>query len=235
VGDLRQRIEQLRRENFGRKVTKGEEVWIAGYSDASYKNDEPFRGSSWGLWVRDAHHRHLRAGPCPDWVMGAGSTYAELMAVHQAVITGLPLEGNIMVVKTDCQSVVQWFGWGREGGGYPKHPQGQELVIHTLEQAAAREVRLIVKWVPGHKERKSTQGYLNDRVDRMARTAREQHRLIEWSCAIGDERSHEQPGPHPSDAAPAPESAAPHARGCDPGAGPPERRDGRPGRSRHRR
>ena len=215
MGDLRQRIEQLRRENFRRKVEKGKEIWIAGYSDASFKGDEPFRGSSWGLWLRDGHQRHLRAGPCPAWVMEAGSAYAELMGVHQTVVTGLVLEGNIMVVKTDCQAVVQWFGWGKGGGSYPKHEQGQRVVIDTLERAADRGIRLIIKWVPGHKERKSTQGYINDRVDKMARKAREQHRIVEWSCDIGKERSTPGPESGPPSQVPAdrPSGSGPEATG----------------------
>lgn len=181
---LQKRIDDLQLGNWRRKIATGQEVWLAGYADASYKGDEPYRGASWGLWVRDHNLRILRAGLCPDWVMGKhGVAHAELYGVYEAVITSLErLDSktcNILVVKNDNAQVCDWFG-ARGGGHYPTKAEACGLVIDAYERCAAADVRLIVKKVKGHAGKGTTQGYLNHRVDRMAWDARVKRRPSEW-------------------------------------------------------
>lgn len=154
--------------------SKGQERWLTGYSDASFKDVDPNKGGGWGCWVRDAKTRILRSGPCPEWV--GNSQDAELCGVFSAVhtaLTGLDAGwANILVVKTDNQGVARWFGW-RGGGPAPQGQKQADLVRRALQQANGTQVRLVVTWVKGHRgDMRDTSAFLNTQVDKMAREAR---------------------------------------------------------------
>lgn len=175
-------IPQLLLENALLTPPKGQERWLSGYSDASYKPEPPQAGGGWGCWVRDSHTRILRAGPCPEWV--ENSQDAELCGVFSAIYTALTrLQSdwaNIMVIKTDNQGVARWFGWGRSKCT-PQPGKRAELVEKALLLANEKRVRLIVAWVKGHRGDVDVSAYLNTRVDQMAGTAR---KTRETSLAI---------------------------------------------------
>ena len=162
-------LRDLRRAN--RKLdVHGREVWLTGYSDASYSPKGNLGG--WGVWVRDSSRRIHRAGPCPDWIVG--SQDAELCGVWAAVHTALTHldheTANILVVKTDCQNVAKYFGWG--SGNFPKDPNSFRLVCQAFAMTHERGIRLVVTWVKGHQGTGTTKGYLNEQVDQMAGVAR---------------------------------------------------------------
>lgn len=153
---------------------QGQERWLTGYSDASFKDCDPHKGGGWGCWVRDSKTRILRSGPCPEWV--SNSQDAELCGVFSAVhtaLTGLDAGwANILVVKTDNQGVARWFGW-RGTGSAPRGQEQMDLVRRTLQQANAQQVRLVVTWVKGHRsDLRDTSAFLNTQVDKMAHEAR---------------------------------------------------------------
>lgn len=160
-------------ENALLTPVKGQERWLSGYSDASFKAEPPQAGGGWGCWVRDSHTRVLRAGPCPEWVQN--SQDAELCGVFSAIYTALTkLQSdwaNILVIKTDNQGVARWFGWGKSKCT-PQPGKRAELVEKALLLANEKRVRLIVAWVKGHRGQVDTSAYLNTRVDQMAGTAR---------------------------------------------------------------
>ena len=190
---LRKQINRLMSDNWRRKVAKGSEVWLTGYSDASYADKGPQAGGAWGVWVRDHHRRVLRAGPCPRWVHESRQSvnHAELCGVHAAAMTIIEKlavdEGNIAVVKTDSQAVARMFGWkGRPR--YPQHIEALRLVAEVYERMETHGIKFIVRWVKAHRERQSTQGYLNDRVDKMAGEARRKGRVMEWEVEIDPEK-----------------------------------------------
>jgi len=190
---LRKQINRLMSSNWRRKVPPGQEVWLSGYTDASYAANGPHRGAAWGIWIRDHDRRVLRSAPCPPWVTDSRQSvnHAELCGVHAAAMTILEKldteRGNIAVVKTDSQAVARMFGWkGRPR--YPKHIEALRLVAEVYEKMEEAEIKFIVKWVKAHKERHSTQGYLNDRVDNMAGKARQFNRPFEWEGEIDREK-----------------------------------------------
>ena len=183
---VRERIRRLCTANFHRKIPEGNERWLSAYADASYAEHGEHPGASWGVWIRTNRHRVLRAGPCPRWVFGTGSTYAELCGVYTAIVTaldGLDDRANIMVVKTDCQGVRQWFGWGGRLR-FPPESEALRMVLDAFERADAAGVRLVIKWVRGHAKKDTTQGYLNHRVDQMAIKARHTNRIVDWSVEV---------------------------------------------------
>jgi len=173
VEDPQARLIALRTENRRRAPPPGTERWLAGYADASYKAEGPAAGGGWGCWVRDRHTRVIRSGPCPPWV--CQSNDAELCAVFAAITTALRhLDtdwANIMVIKTDNQSVCRWFGW--QNGGLPRKPEQIDLVYRGLAMVTDMDMRLVVTWVKGHRGAVDTKAYLNTQVDRLAGEARQ--------------------------------------------------------------
>jgi ribonuclease HI len=146
--------------------------FLTGYSDASWRHDEPHRAGGWGAWIRDGNRRILMSGPCPLWVDNASD--CELIGVANAAIVAmrkLDQKANIVVVKTDSQDVCRWFGF-RRGSRGPSKREAREIIIKVLQEGAERGVKVIVKWVKGHQGTGSTPGYLNTKVDQMARKAR---------------------------------------------------------------
>ena len=114
----------------------------------------------------------LASGPTPEWV--GCSNDAELVGVTEAIKTALEhldaSVANIMVIKTDSQTVARWFGW--KNGEPPKPSDGNEnrlrLILAAYEAVEGHCVKLVVTWVKGHDGNATTKGYLNGRVDKMA-------------------------------------------------------------------
>jgi len=146
--------------------------FLSGYSDASFHPDTHEGG--FGAWVRDDRQRVIVSGPTPPWA--TTSNLAELAALFAATYIGVTRldadRANIMVVKTDCQAVAKWFGWGGGQRLPKKHPDALRIIRDTWKLAEDHNLKLIVKWVKGHQGTGSTPGWLNDRVDKMARKAR---------------------------------------------------------------
>jgi ribonuclease HI len=189
--ELREEVLRLVATN-GRTPVGADPVFLTAYCDASLRDKQEV--ASWAMWGRDRTRRVLAAGPCPEWVFG-DSTRAELCGVVGATLVCLDsmdaASSNILVVKTDSQSVCGWFGWRGGSGGQPRLPRGiflLELVRLCLLKAAAARVKLVVTWVKGHQGQRSTRGYLNDRVDGMARRAREDRLWSYWTVLINGDR-----------------------------------------------
>ena len=85
--------------------------FIAAYCDASFH--ERGRCGGWGAWVRDDFER-LVVG---NKIFDINTSYqAELFAVRETIKVGVENlnteRSDIFVVKTDCQQVAKFFGWG---------------------------------------------------------------------------------------------------------------------------
>lgn len=180
-------IAALLEANRTREVPRSP-VFLAAYSDASLRRRH---GAGWAMWGRDGRRRILGSGVCPSWV-GPDANLAELCAVAGAVWLSLRYldrgGADILVVKTDNQAVCGWFGWTGGRCARPSLPRGREareLVIAVLRGAARAEVKLVVTWVKGHQGQQTTRGYLNDRVDDMARRARLERRWGLWMVEVG--------------------------------------------------
>lgn len=178
-------IRQLRTANQILKVPPGEERWLSGYSDASFS--APSQGG-WGVWVRDSNTRILRAAPCPPWVRSSND--AELCGVYAAIVSACrDLDSdwaNILVVKTDSQTVASWFGWNRSLN-VPAGEEQQKLMLRAYEWVQSKLIKLVVTWVKGHQGCRSTKGYLNTRVDQLAGRARKSREKFNYRCRIGEE------------------------------------------------
>jgi ribonuclease HI len=171
---LRKETLRLSLCNRARNPVKGCEQWLSGYSDASFLPSTGHGG--WGAWVRDDRTRVLVSGPTPQWVYGASG--AELCGVFNAVKNALEHldaeKANIMVIKTDNQTVARFFGWN--GGSIPTltSVKGKDqtefikMVHDTYDLCETHRVKLVVTWVKGHNGTRDIKSYLNTQVDRMA-------------------------------------------------------------------
>ena len=180
----RERVKMLKRVNAHQQVN--DPFWLSGYTDGSHHPDTGKGGV--GLWVRDNETRILKAIPTPPWAVN--SNLVELFGVCAAIetaLTELTQEANILVIKTDSQSTANWFGW-QGNKSVPKQPEALEMMQHVLELATDRRVKGVVKWVKGHQGTGSVVGYLNNRVDKMARDARLKGVPSRWSCRVNEER-----------------------------------------------
>ena len=127
--------------------------------------------------------------------MGRDNNQAELCGVVAAVLVCLahlnPTGADILVVKTDNQSVCQWFGWRGGTPGerpLPRSRKPLELVRLALDSARESGVKLVVTWVKGHQGTKTTRGYLNSRVDEMAKSARQRSLWSIWMVEVDSDR-----------------------------------------------
>lgn len=172
MDDQEREIIRLRAQNAAFAPAPGLERWLSGYADASYKAEPPAAGGGWGCWVRDGRTRVIRSGPCPEWVSEPNDV--ELCGVFAAITTAvqhLDTEwANIMVIKTDNQSVCRWFGWRQ--GGLPRKAEQLDLVCRSWQRVTDERIRLVVTWVKGHRGTVDTKAYLNTQVDRLAGEAR---------------------------------------------------------------
>lgn len=166
--------------------------FVSAYTDASLltvkRNGWIERSSGWGMWGRDDNIRVLSSGPGPDWA--SDSSLAELCAVAASVavcINHLDMSSNIMVIKTDSQTVCQWFGWSGgviRNGRLPVCVEALKLMKRVLEMCLDSKIKLVVKWVKGHQAIVDVKGYFNARVDGMAKIARKTRKHTFWSAPI---------------------------------------------------
>lgn len=165
-------LDELIEKNKSRQVENP--VFLTGYADGSYSNQGQHQGGAWGIWVRDHQTRILRAGPCPTYVHSSND--AEICAVWAAIYTAVTLlrrdQANIIVVKTDSQTACAAFGYG-ESGRPRMDSRIWDLVRKSLELADRHDLKVVVSWVKGHQKADNVKAYLNGRVDKMARRARE--------------------------------------------------------------
>jgi ribonuclease HI len=186
------KIRFLLRANVTRRFR--DPTFVSVYADASFYEKRCYTGKirngGWGMWGRDEKNRLFASGPCPDWVHDCNM--AELCAVSASIhlcVEHLDAESSdILVVKTDSQTVCQWFGWSGgvlRHGRLPEQPEACMLIYRALECARKADVKLVVKWVKGHRGNVDVSGYLNERADKMARTACSTKKHSLWIAPIG--------------------------------------------------
>lgn len=167
--DLQAETRRLAENNRGRQVQQP--IFLSGYADASMSGDRTRAG--YGAWVRDSTRRILLSGPLPSWVTDVNQ--AELAALFAAAYMGLTKldyqNSNIFVLKTDSQAAARWLGWDGSSR-LPRHERVLKLVYQIYDLAEKLDIKIVATWVQGHQGTKTTAGWLNNRVDKMAREAR---------------------------------------------------------------
>lgn len=147
--------------------------WVTLYTDASYS---PGRGGTFGCRTRSgfAPYRTEHSGEVPECSdNNQAEMYAIVAGVEHALETWEHVDG--VGVRTDsrtAQSVLKY--------GAPPHRRDdfralQERLVAALKAKSERQgsaVRIRIVWVPGHQGGHTVQGWMNERVDSLARRAR---------------------------------------------------------------
>jgi len=151
------------------------------YCDASWCPHEQVGG--WAIWLRSERGRHIESGAVPDYCQY--SNEAEFAAIYAGIyraVTKWP-KTTAILVRSDCTGALHWME-----RRYPINSQaGRRLQKRIAELKEKRKVRLIPRWVRGHRGGKDTDVYLNRRVDEMAREIMltERQRVVGNSFAPG--------------------------------------------------
>lgn len=133
------------------------------YVDASFGRD-PVAGG-WGAWCRSDLGRIIRSGPCPDYV--ETSVGAEVSAIYAGVYLAVSQwpSTRFVLVMSDCRAAMNHIK-----NKNSSVPAAREL--HSKLYGVLGQRRILMKWVKGHTEASTGPGYLNERVDDMARDER---------------------------------------------------------------
>ena len=133
------------------------------YCDASWYTDE--RCGGWGVWLKSDQGRVVTSGVIPAYV--GRSHEAELAAIFAGIYLAMKEWPNTsrIIVRNDCGAALNLMA----GKQLPKPRHvGAIRLIEKIDQFRPY-VKLIPRWVKGHQNTGTTEAWLNQRVDRMAR------------------------------------------------------------------
>lgn len=141
-------------------------MWVTLYTDASYHSES---GGGWGIWAKSERGRLIQSGHCPDLV--TESILAEMWAIVEGIQEikkewGEGLTG--IHVKTDCQGAVAALKYRAK----PCRRDDMRLIQEKVRELLDPDIRIMVRWVKGHQKNKSTQAWINNRVDQLSRRGR---------------------------------------------------------------
>lgn len=140
------------------------------YCDASFCPHD--RVGGWAVWLRSDFGRHIESGVVPDYC--DFSNEAEFAAIYAGIyraVTKWP-DTSAVLVRSDCTTALQWMEMRYQA----RSQGGQRLQEHVRKLKKDHDVRLIPRWVKGHRHGKDTDVYLNNRVDEMAGKVMRQER-----------------------------------------------------------
>lgn len=140
--------------------------WATAYTDASF--DSNTGEGSWGVYLRHskAPFKVERGGRCDVRDSFAAEMHALVVAVALAQVAWPDLKG--IGVKTDCKSLLHVARWDSKPHRRPDIARLQSQLQTLLDQGPYLRVR----WVKAHQTNRTVQGWVNNRVDRIAKRHR---------------------------------------------------------------
>lgn len=134
------------------------------YCDASFC-PKTYSGG-WAAWLRSERGRIIRSGPTPDYCRHAYE--AEIAAIYAGLylVTRSWPEAEAVLVRSDCTAALHLMQRRREAS----HRGARRLATKIEGLRIAHGIKLVPRWVKGHRGGEQTDAYLNRRVDEMART-----------------------------------------------------------------
>lgn len=147
--------------------------WVTLYTDAGF---HPVEGGTYGCRTRHSFppgrtEIHGKIEDCAD--SNVAEMYAIVIGVEHVLSTWGRVDG--IGVKTDSQTALAVLKYGASQHRRPDFRALQErlqvaLKLKEVEQGSTVKIR--IQWVKGHQGSRTTQGWLNNRVDALAREAR---------------------------------------------------------------
>jgi len=139
------------------------------YCDASFCPYELVGG--WGIWLRSNRGRHVESGRTPDFC--TQSNHAEFAAVYAGLyraVTKWP-ETTAVLVVTDCAEIVRVLESDKVYQSVLRRMKKRIDELRTQHQ-----IRIVPRWVKGHRQGSQVDIYLNNQVDELARQVMAQER-----------------------------------------------------------
>jgi ribonuclease HI len=133
-------------------------------------------GGAWAVWLRSGTGRAVRRGICPSYVRDSNA--AELSAIYASVYLARAIWPSTtgVLVCSDCQSAL---AAAAPSASLSSDPAVRRLQQRLRELAHTERLELRFKWVKGHqRSRTSTSAWLNNQVDRLARSTRRAARSV---------------------------------------------------------
>ena len=145
-------------------------MWVTLYTDASFCHET--KAGGWATWCRHSEGRLFFSGSG----LVADANEAELKAILHGMENALKelrgIEG--FNIRSDSQTAVDI---ARYNGRIPRQPHLRKLRREIVELSREYRVWRQVRWTKGHTTtHNNTPGYLNDKVDKMAKRAMRQFR-----------------------------------------------------------
>lgn len=147
-------------------------MFVTLYTDASW--DHKARVGGWACWLRSNQGKIVRAGYVPDYCVYAYE--AELAAVFAGIWTALQSwdATHTILIRSDCQQALALV----DGQSAAKHYGACRLQSKLQELRRSSNVRLLTRWVKGHRRSSTTDAWVNNRVDQIARDRMQEQRKL---------------------------------------------------------
>lgn len=146
--------------------------WVTLYTDGSYHHE---RGGFYGFRVRHGIEPYRiedfgEVPDCPD------PNVAEMAAIVYGIQRILETYERVdgVGVKTDSQTAISVLKFGAHRHRRKDYNVWQDLLREVLaekERVQGSVVKVRIQWVKGHQGKGTTQAWLNNRVDALARKA----------------------------------------------------------------
>jgi len=148
-------------------------TWATVYTDASFV---PATGAAaYAVWAKTDVGKQEHAGHCPDQI--TSPPLAEFFSIYAGIYHALrwwPQLVGVHIVN-DCKLAVESFSYAAWLDRTDLHGKTHEdvddprdrLVVRAYGLLAGRNVRIVTRWVKGHRV-DGRRGWVNDRVDRLA-------------------------------------------------------------------
>lgn len=143
-------------------------MWVTIYTDASWFPEAEEGG--WGFWAKSDKGRITNHGKLPPWV--SCSNAAEIAAILIAVVEvfeAWPDEITGILVCTDSQVAMHYLRYRPNGTDSLKRDDWLEIRGLLYELLDSQEVKIKIRHVKGHQRSRTTQAWLNNKVDEFTR------------------------------------------------------------------
>lgn len=143
-------------------------MWVTIYTDASWFPETKEGG--WGFWAKSSKGRITNHGKLPEWVNCSNS--AEIAAILIGVIEvfeAWPDEITGVLVCTDSQVAMHYLRFRPNGVDGLKRNDWLKIRELLYELLDSQDVKIKIRHVKGHQKSRTTQAWLNNKVDEFTR------------------------------------------------------------------
>lgn len=143
-------------------------MWVTIYTDASWFPEQNKGG--WGFWAKSDKGRLTQHGELPKWVVCNNS--AEMAAILIGIAEVLETWTNDVdgiLVCTDSLTAIHYLKYRPDGVDELNRNDWLEIRKRLHGLLDTQRVKIKMRHVKGHQKSKTTQAWLNNKVDEFTR------------------------------------------------------------------